>query len=89
MSEVVVDGVRYLPIKRKTTRDQRPLCDLLLDARKTKRESLEEAARRIGTTKSHLWRLEKNRACNPTLGLLQKLLSYYGIHYDEIAKVVK
>jgi transcriptional regulator with XRE-family HTH domain len=84
MSEVIVDGIRYLPMKRKTTRDKRPLCKLLIDARATRRESLQEASRRIGTTKTHLWCLENGHADNPSLKLLQKLLEYYGIHFDEI-----
>ena len=88
MSEVIVDGIRYLPMKRKTTRSRRPLSVLLVDARKVRRESLAEAARRIGTTKTHLWALEKGSASNPSLDLLQRLLNYYGIHFDEIAKSI-
>lgn len=86
MAEVVVDGVRYLPMKRKTTRERRPLSVLLLEARKVKRESLDEAARRIGTSKTHLWSMERGDT-NPSLDMLQRLLAYYGIHFDEIAKV--
>lgn len=88
MSDVVVNGIRYLPMKRKTTRNTRALSLLLVEARKVRRESLAEAARRIGTTKTHLWELEKGRANNPTLFLLKKLLDYYCIHFDEI-KVAK
>lgn len=86
MSEVIVDGIRYLPMKRKTTRARRRLGVLLIDARKVRRESLAEAARRIGTTTTHLLALEKGASSNPCLGLLQRLLEYYGIHFDEIAK---
>jgi len=88
MSEVVVDGVRYLPMKRKTTRERRPLAVLLKDARKIRRDSLDQAVRLIGgVTKTHLWELECGRSANPSLRLLQRLLEYYGIHFDEIAKV--
>lgn len=84
MAEVIVDGIRYLPMKRKTTREQRPLSVLLYEARTAKRESLDEAARRIGTSKAHLWEMEQG--ANPRLDMLQRLLTYFGIHYDEIAK---
>lgn len=33
------------------------------------RLSLEEVAERTGTTKSHIWELEKGRSRNPTIGM--------------------
>jgi transcriptional regulator with XRE-family HTH domain len=84
VSEVIVDGVRYLPPRRKT-RKRRPLPQLLFDARSAKAESLETAAANMGTTKAHLWTMEQGE-CNPTLHLLQRMLDYYGIDYDEIER---
>ena len=60
MSKVIVDGIRYLPMKRPTTIEPRPLNALLIDARKVRRDSLAGASRRIGMTKTHLWCLEKD-----------------------------
>lgn len=85
MSEVIVDGIRYLP-HRPHLRKRRPLPELLIEARQVKAESLELAAHNIGTTKTHLWTMEGGN-CNPTLDLLQRLLDYYGIDYDEIARL--
>jgi transcriptional regulator with XRE-family HTH domain len=84
VSEVIVDGVRYLPVRTKA-RKRRPLPALLIEARKSKGESLEQAAGNVGTTKTHLWTMEGGN-CNPTFDLLQRLLDYYGIDYDEIEK---
>lgn len=85
MPEVIVDGVRYLPMKRKTTKHQRPLSELIKDAREVKRESLEEAARHIGIVKPYLWELEQGTS-QPTLPVLQKLLYHFGIEFNEIAE---
>ena len=86
MSEVIVDGVRYIPVRHRI-RKKRPLPDLLAEARQSRAESLDKAAQNIGTTKTHLWTMEGGGQCNPSLDLLQRLLDYYGIDFDEIAKV--
>lgn len=80
--EVIIDGVRYIPV-RELEIDRKPFHELIKEARKHKRESLEEAARNIGTVKSHLWELEKAR-CVPNLILLKEILRYYSIKFEEI-----
>lgn len=80
--EVIIDGIRYIPVREEATIKQ-PFNELIRAARKHKRESLEEASRNIGTVKSHLWELEKAR-CVPNLILLQAILSYYSIKFEDI-----
>ena len=83
--EVIINGTRYLP-ERVSTKDNKPFNELIYAARKAKNETLEEAAKGIGTTKSNLWALEKGNGI-PRLPLVQKILKYYGLLFDEIAEV--
>lgn len=87
MSEVVVDGIRYIPA-RKHGKMLRVFSELIYEARKAKGESLEFAAQNIGTVKAHLWTLEQGETM-PRLDMLQKILRYYGIDYNEIAIITK
>lgn len=41
--------------------------------------SLEEAAKRIGITKSHLWEFEQGHSRNPTLSMIEGLATGYGV----------
>lgn len=82
MSEVIVDGIRYIPA-RKIGKMPVVFSKLISDARAAKGESLEFAANNIGTSKAHLWTLEQGEAM-PRLDMLQSILRYYGIDYDEI-----
>lgn len=81
--EVIIDGIRYIPVREEAT-TKKPFHELILEARKHKRESLEEASKNIGTVKSHLWELEKAR-CVPNLILLQAIVRYYSIRFEDIA----
>lgn len=81
--EVMIDGVRYLP-ERTKAKKKMPFHKLIAAARETKRETLEEAANGIGTTKAHLWALERGDS-NPRLPMIQNALRYYGLSFDEIA----
>lgn len=83
MSEIIIDGTRYLP-ERPVTAKQLPFNVLIGIARRYKNETLEQAALGIGTTKSNLHALEHGRSV-PRLPLLQRILSYYGIAFDQIA----
>lgn len=80
--EVIIDGIRYVPVREETT-IKKPFHELIREARKHKRESLEEASKNIGTVKSHLWELEKAR-CVPNLLLLQAIVRYYSIKFEDI-----
>ena len=83
MSEVYIDGIRYLPQRDKAS-IQVPFDELILYTRRLKNETLQQAADGIGTTKSHLWTLE-NGGSMPRLPMLSKVLKYYGLSFDEIA----
>lgn len=41
--------------------------------------SLEEAGKRAGFTKSHMWEFEQGRAANPTIRMLLGLARAYGV----------
>jgi transcriptional regulator with XRE-family HTH domain len=79
---VVIDGTRYIA-ERPQRLDRRPLAALVAEARAANGQSLEQAARAIGSTKSHMLAIERGTA--PRLPMLQKLLRHYGILFDEIA----
>lgn len=84
---VLIDGTRYVP-QRDECSARTPLCLLLRNARKEAGETLEEAARAIKTTKSHIHGLENPcKPTNPHLGLLQRLLRHYDIDFYDIADV--
>ena len=85
MTEIYVDGVRYVPARNKDIQGV-AFAKLIADSRKNKRETLQKAADNLGTNKSHLWTLENGR-CLPGFELLQEILRYYDISYDEIARV--
>ncbi len=82
MTDVLIGGVRYIP-HRKPASVALPLSQLMLEARLKRNETLEVVAKKIGTTKSHLWMLEGG-GCMPRLPMLQKVLDYYGISFSEI-----
>ena len=82
MSEVYIDAVRYVPV-RKINAETTPFGQLIMQARVRKNETLQEAASHIGTTKSYLWMLE-NGGNNPRLPMLQNILNYYDLSFDEI-----
>ena len=83
MAEVVVDGVRYVPERKRHTKP-RPFCELMKEARKAKRESLEDVANAVGSAKAYIWELERGSS-QPTLPLLQRILRHLNIDFDEIA----
>ena len=83
--DVRLNGVRYIP-ERAANHSCLKLCALMVSARELTGETLEESAKAIGTTKSHLWTLE-NDGGMPRLPMLQKILRHYGIAFDEIMEV--
>lgn len=83
MAEVIVDGVRYVP-ERKRHAKQLPFCELMKNARKARRESLEDVAIAVGSAKAYIWELERGSS-QPTLPLLQRIVRYLNIDFDEIA----
>lgn len=81
--EVIINGIRYLP-ERGDEKSRRPFDELICAAREAKQETLEEASKGIGMAKSHLWALENGNTI-PRLQMVQKILKYYGLSFDEIA----
>ncbi len=53
--------------------------DRLKELRVRKGQSLQQVADAIGASKAHIWELESNRSRNPSLDLLQKLATHFGI----------
>lgn len=42
-------------------------------------ESLQEIADAVGASKAHIWQLEKGKADNPSLSVIQKLADHFGV----------
>ena len=55
------------------------LGEKIKDFRTRKNLSLQELADRVGASKAHIWELETGRARNPTLDLVTKLASCFGV----------
>lgn len=84
--DVMINGRRFVaerPDKTKKT----PFYELIKSAREQNMESLETAAKSIGTTKSNLWNLEQGTSM-PGLPMLQRILKHYDIKFDEIESCV-
>lgn len=79
---VVIDGTRYIAERPQPT-ERRALAELVAEARDANGQTLEQAASAIGSTKSHIFAIE--RGTHPRLPMLQKILRHYGIEFDEIA----
>ncbi len=48
-------------------------------------ESLREASAASDCTKPHLWELERGKSANPTLNMLRRLATHYGV---PVAKLI-
>lgn len=80
--KICINGKYFMPIPPKK-KSPRPFSQLIKDARKEAKQSLQTASRKIGTGKSYLWGLEEGLS-QPTLPLLEKILSHYNLNYYEI-----
>lgn len=80
--EILIDGIRYLP-EQQATGHTTPFNALIAAARERKRETLDEASGNIGIAKSQLWGMEKGET-EPKLKMLQKVLRYYGLSFEQI-----
>jgi len=63
------------------------LAKRLRELRAEKKASLQSVADKIGVSKPHIWELEKGKTKNPSLELLKKLASFYGVTLDYLAGV--
>lgn len=57
----------------------------LIELRQRAGLSLQEAADKLGISKTHLWSLEKGQSENPSLELLTKLANLYKVSIDYLA----
>ena len=51
----------------------------IVELRLKKGFSLQEVADAVGVSKAHIWDLEKGRADNPSMALVQKLAEHFGV----------
>jgi transcriptional regulator with XRE-family HTH domain len=51
----------------------------ITDLRLTKGQSLQEVADAVGVSKAHIWELEKGRADNPSMALVERLADHFGV----------
>lgn len=51
----------------------------LRELRTRKRESLQQLADAVGASKAHIWELETEKSTNPSLDLLKKIATHFGI----------
>lgn len=47
--------------------------------REGNRESLQQTADAIGTSKAHVWQIERGKAVNPAIGVLTRLADHFGV----------
>ena len=85
MMDVIINGVKFIP-RRLPKNKKIPFHILIKAAREENMETMDEAAKAIGTTKSRIWELEQGNTV-PRLPMLQKILNHYGFRFDEIADV--
>lgn len=79
--DVVIDGVHYIPKPR--IRPGQSFDHALRTARRNTGETLEQVAKAVGTTKSHIWTLERGGS-EPRLGLIKSLLEHYGLRFEDV-----
>lgn len=51
----------------------------LKELRVAKGESLQQTADVVGTSKAHLWQIERGKAVNPSAGVLRKLADHFSV----------
>ena len=47
--------------------------------RETKKESLQQTADAVGTSKAHVWQIERGKADNPAIGVLKGFANHFGV----------
>jgi len=47
--------------------------------REGKEESLQQTADAVGTSKAHVWQIERGKADNPAIGVLTRLADHFGV----------
>ena len=55
------------------------LADRIGELRRTRGESLQDVADAVGVTKTHIWELERGRAKNPSLAVIEGLANHFKV----------
>lgn len=58
------------------------LATKLAELRSKKHESLQKVADAVGVSKALIWELEKGRIANPSMEVISKLASYFGVSIE-------
>lgn len=51
----------------------------IAELRLGKKESLQQVGDAVGVSKAHIWELEKGRALNPSMALVERLADHFGV----------
>lgn len=82
--KVVIDGVEYVPVVVRPDPGE-SLADCLRRGRARRGWTLDEAAARVGLSKTYLWELEAGKATDPSLRVADALCSAYRISLAHLA----
>lgn len=55
------------------------LADRIAELRRARNESLQDVADAVGVTKTHIWELERGRAKNPSLAVIEGLANHFRV----------
>jgi len=55
------------------------LATRIAELRRQKNESFQDVATAVGVTKTHIWELERGRAKNPSLHVIEGLANHFGV----------
>lgn len=51
----------------------------IAELRLNKKESLQQVGDAVGVSKAHIWELEKGRAANPSMALVERLADHFDV----------
>jgi transcriptional regulator with XRE-family HTH domain len=51
----------------------------IAELRRSRDESLQQVADKVGVTKTHIWELERGRTANPSLAVIKGLADHFGV----------
>ena len=72
------DG-KYVKNGRSTDALMTSLASRLMQLRLQSNQSLQDVADNVGVSKAHIWELEKGRAANPAMKLVERLAEHYKV----------
>jgi transcriptional regulator with XRE-family HTH domain len=80
--KVVIDNITYVP-ERITISNKCEFKQLIFDARKRRKETLDVASKNLNIARSYLFSLEKGIS-EPGLKIIQRILKYYNLDFNDI-----